>query len=286
MKTLVRREIWVRGRESRILPLVLLASITSLTASTRQRPSASTPQGLNAPTPSAGLKTLSDPSGGFILRFRDFALTNPSGPVTHLDLQTPGGQVYLASKRQGIELWAPKLSLDATSTNGKDMNSVRNAVASGGIRAVRTAANGRSEIMGATAKYVVKGNSASLAAAGPIKMIASQGGAQSFTATGSSLEASLGNVTSKEALETATLLGPVTLRIRKAAQGTAKASDMGISAGRMVYNAASKPATIKLISHVRISGLFSGTTFEGTAGQVTLTLSDRGEVTSASGVGG
>src|SRR5437763_15921787 len=78
-------------------------------------------------------------SGSLLMRWTEFSLTQMPGGVFRFDLT---GNVYVASKTQGIEVWAPRVRADAISKKGKQADAIRRATATGGVRIVRTAASG------------------------------------------------------------------------------------------------------------------------------------------------
>ena len=187
------------------------------------------------------LNTITNATGSFILKFRDFSLTNPSGPVTHLVLTNSGGQVYAASKKQGIELYAPHLAIDAISTKGKENDAIRSAAASGGIRVIRTAQTGTSEMTGSSGNYSVDGDKGTLLVRGPVKLTNASGGDRSFAATGAQLTAGFDNSVSKTPLTTAVLSGGVDVTIRQAGSGGKPGSDIRLSASKLTLHQDAQP---------------------------------------------
>ena len=215
-------------------------------------------------------KTVTDSSRGFVLRFREFLFQQLPGPLYRFNLKSPGGNVYIASKKQGIEVYAPKIDLDAIAVLSKEVNTIKTATASGGVRAVRSAPDGRSDFKGGTAKYTMQGARATLAISGPVRMTNfSSANQRSFDATGSSLMAEMDKGGS---MTTAILNGPVTLKIKQAANGKNKASDLTVTAQKMVLAQRKSGGTLTLTGNVRPSGLLGGLTFEGSSSRIVMTL--------------
>jgi|GEM_PF-5274884 len=230
------------------------------------------------------LNTMTDSTKSFILRFRDFSLTNPSGPVSHIDLANPGGLVYAASKKQGIELYAPHLSIDAISTNAKEANAIRHAAASGGVRVIRTAPTGRSEMTGSSGTYTVA-SAAKLVLNGPVKLTDESAGSPSFSATGSLLTANFENSASSTPLKSAVLSGPVNVTIRQAASPGKPGSDVKLSAARLILDHNASPPTMVLSGGVRVHGIGAAGSTNMSFQEMVLTLNDRDEVVKISGNG-
>lgn len=228
-----------------------------------------------------------DTTHGFIIDAKDFSILNPQGPVYHFTLSAPD-KVHAVSKSQGIEFFAPKLAVDAVSVKKKggkanEANAIRNASATGGVRAISTGKSGRSEITGPAAKYTAKGESGgTLVVTGPVKLSNFSAQRQSFVATGSSLNAELGAGATNN-LRSATLNGPVHLTIHKPGVGGQAGTDANVTAQRMVYEQTGGSATIKLSGGVKSTGLYGGANVIGGTSEVVLSLNEKGEITKISG---
>lgn len=233
-----------------------------------------------------GPVTIKDSSQSLIIRTQDIALSKLPGPVYRFVLAVPGGQVYVSSKKQGVEFYAPKIVVNAISIKGKEADAIRDATATGGVRAIRTAANGKGEITGKSANYVVKGSSASLTVSGPVNLTGSQAGAKNYVASGSSLNADLGSGKSDQPFKTATLQGPVQIRIHQAPQGKAQQGDLTVTGQRLVLDEASTPPTMTMIGNVHLHGLGGVTSVEGTFSRIVIGLNKKGEAETFEGYTG
>lgn len=226
--------------------------------------------------------TVQDAKHNFVLRFREFSFKLLPGPVYRFKLRSPGGKVYVESKKQGIELFAPAIDVDAVSSRGKEADGIKTATATGGVRAIRTGSDGRSEITGKSASYTRLQAGAKLQVAGPVHLTNfAVAGQQTQDATGSSLVAMLSRTGE---VDTATLNGPVKIKVRQAPQGGNKATDLNLTGDTMVLEQHGKPGKITLSGHVMLSGLVAGNQFEGHYTRVVLTLDQNGEVSSFEGV--
>ncbi|MFI5387403.1 MAG: hypothetical protein ACHQ50_14940 [Fimbriimonadales bacterium] len=232
-----------------------------------------------------GYFSYTDAKKSLTLRAKEFSQTTLPGEVYRFEFSTPGGQVYVASKTQGIEIYAPRVEVDAVRFLSKDMNLIRAASASGGVRAIRSVRDMKTEMRGATAKYQAT-NPATLNVSGPVTLASFKGDRASFEAAGSSLTADLGGPRSSTPFQTAVLSGPVRIKIRQAAQGSRAPTDMNVSARRLLVNMAVKPNTVTLTGNVHIAGLAGGGTVESALAEVVLYLDDKGEVVKTSGSGG
>ncbi|HVT11613.1 MAG TPA: hypothetical protein VHE55_05055 [Fimbriimonadaceae bacterium] len=228
------------------------------------------------------LTTFTNSTKSLQLTFREFSMVRTDKSTYHFVLTNPGGVVHAISEKQHIEFMAPRMQVDAISVFGKDneANAIRNATASGGIRAIRTGNGGRAEMTGSTAKYSADGAKASLRIGGPVKLTNTGTGGHGFTATGSSLVADLGP---SRTFETATLNGPVRLQIRQAEQSGQPGLDLVVAASKLLLDETSKPTTITLSGGVHINGVGSGMTAESTLSRLVLRLDDQGEVVYMSG---
>ncbi len=215
----------------------------------------------------------------------DFKLQATDGSVVTLDknvfratLISRGGQVYAASKAQGLELFAGRAVVEASSADGKQA-SVRSATGTGGVRVVKTGGGGRSEMTGATATYKPSGNTATLTVTGSVRLANSNSKAsQDVVATGSGLTALLDASNNDRPLRAATLGGPVKVQARQAAVGGQKAGNLLVTGNRLVYDNTGAQAKLTISGGVKMNGLQSGLSFSGSVGTVVLYLNSANEV--------
>ncbi|HWA82567.1 MAG TPA: hypothetical protein VG820_03975 [Fimbriimonadaceae bacterium] len=227
-----------------------------------------------------GLTTFSDSTKSLQLIFREFSMERKGASAYHFVLTNPGGMVHAISKKQKIEFLAPRMQVDAIAVLSKETNAIQSAMASGGIRAIRTGTGGRAEMTGSTALYSASAGKATLKIGGPVKLTNTSAGGHGFTATGSSLVAELGP---SRTFETATLNGPVRLQIRQAEQAGQPALNLVVTASKLLLDETSKPTTITLTGGVHINGVGSGMTAESALSRLVLRLDDQGEVVYMSG---
>lgn len=225
--------------------------------------------------------TVTDAKRGFVLRFREFLFRQLPGGIYRFNLKSPGSKVYVASKQQGIELYAPVIDVDALALKSREVNTVKTATATGGIRAIRTALDGRSDITGKTGKYAMARDGGTLKVAGPVRIINfSRKDQRTLDATGSSLVV---NLNGEGAMNDATLEGPVSIKVRQPARGGREAGYMTVTGQRMVLAQTTKSGTVTITGNVRMNGVSGGFTFDNVFKRLVLVLDSNYEITNISG---
>lgn len=188
-------------------------------------------------------------------------------------LQKAGGQVYIRSQKQGLEIWSPSLTANIVQKKGVS-SPIKSVVASGSLRIVRRGAGESSELSGSGGTFKTRGTMADVTIPGPVRIISARAGKESLNVSGGRATAVLSNTAGSRPLQTATITDNVRVQAVQAQDG----SKVTMTAARAVYALSGGESTITLTGGVKASGGAQGNQFNMQVSKAVLYLNREGAV--------
>jgi hypothetical protein len=187
-------------------------------------------------------------------------------------LKKSGGNVYIRSARQGLELWSPSLVAIIDQTKGVK-EPVQKVTAQQSLRILRKGSGDTSELTGSGGTFVGSRSSANVTISGPVRLVNSRAGKETLNVTGSSATAHLTNSAQSRPLQSATVSGNVRVSVTQATGG-----NISLRASKMTYGTVGGEGRITLTGNVKAEGGKSTSTFNLETSRATLYLNKDGAV--------